>query len=309
MENALKIVLNYLFLLLLWVKSLIAKVIPRRYRYKSIDNEIVLITGGGSGLGRLLAQRLAKLGAIVVLWDINKSDLESSANVIRKLGGAAHTYVCNVSDREAVYKTASQVEKEVGHVTMLINNAGIVAGKRLLELSDEAIIKTFQVNTLAHFWTTRAFLPYMMSANHGHIVTIASVSGLNGAVRLTDYCASKYAVVGFEESLRIELLTDGYDGINSTIVCPFYVNTGMFAGVESGKIPMLKPDYVVDEIVAAILTNEEVLIIPRIFSFLLFWKSIVPACVTVNFCHQIGVTRSMEKFHGRNNLIKTHKNT
>ncbi len=81
--------------------------------------------------------------------------------------------------------------------------------------------------------TTKAFLPDMMATNKGHIVSIASVAGLSGSVKLSDYCASKFAAVGFEESLRLELQCDGYYGIHSTVVCPFFINTGMFAGVKS----------------------------------------------------------------------------
>ena len=73
----------------------------------------------------------------------------------------------------------------------------------------------------------------MMTNNHGHIVTIASIAGLSGCVRLVDYSASKFAAVGFEESLRLELQCDGYNGITSTVVCPFFINTGMFDGVRS----------------------------------------------------------------------------
>jgi all-trans-retinol dehydrogenase (NAD+) len=140
----------------------------------------------------------------------------------------------------------------------------------------------------------------MMATNKGHIVSIASVAGLSGSVRLSDYCASKFAAVGFEESLRLELQCDGYNGIHSTVVCPFFINTGMFAGVKSRSylinktiislsvtivlnsifihysiIPIMEPEFVADEIMAAVLTNQEVLIIPKMFYTLITLKTYV----------------------------------
>ena len=136
----------------------------------------------------------------------------------------------------------------------MINNAGIVTGKSFLESSDEAIEKTMGVNTMSHFWVgiipkdfhfiliylidwfiklTKKFLPSMLENNHGHIVTIASVAGLYGTPKLCDYSASKSAVIGFDYSLRIELLRLNKTGVKTTCVCPYYINTGMFKGCQS----------------------------------------------------------------------------
>ncbi|CAG2170293.1 unnamed protein product, partial [Oppiella nova] len=135
--------------------------------------------------------------------------------------------------------------------------------------------------------TLKAFLPDMMTSTrgttgtdtpnkgYGHLVSVASVAGLSGSVRLADYCASKFAAVGLEESLRLELQCDGYTGIRSTVVCPYFINTGMFAGVSSSIIPIMEPTWVADEIMAAILTNQEVLVIPKLFYTLVALKSYV----------------------------------
>ena len=121
----------------------------------------------------------------------------------------------------------------MGDVDILVNNAGIVTGKKFLDATDGAIEKTFQVNTLAHFWLGKAFLPSMIDKNHGHVVTIASMAGIFGMAGLCDYCASKYAAVGFDESLRNELVAMAKDGIHTTVVCPYFINTGMFDGVQT----------------------------------------------------------------------------
>lgn len=111
----------------------------------------------------------------------------------------------DVSDREAVYRTAHRVREEIGPVDILINNAGIVCCKTMLELPDKAIENTFAVNILAHYWTIKAFLPDMIRQKRGHIVTIASVTGMVGIYGCTDYSATKFACIGLHESLFCEL--------------------------------------------------------------------------------------------------------
>lgn len=103
----------------------------------------------------------------------------------------------------------------------------------------------------------------MLDTNHGHIVTVASMAGHIGTSGLCDYCASKFAAVGFDDSLRNELARLGKDGVNTTVVCPYYINTGMFDGVKSTVIPILEPEYVTDKMLEAILTNQQVLMLPR----------------------------------------------
>merc|ERR1712216_163973 len=120
-------------------------------------------------------------------------------------GGKASAYQCDVTDRAAVYALADKVKSEVGAVTMLSNNAGIVTGKKLLDAPDALCEKTMQVNSIAHFWTVKAFLPDWIEANHGHLITIASSAGTGGVPGLADYCASKWAAIGFQESMRLEL--------------------------------------------------------------------------------------------------------
>ena len=106
-------------------------------------------------------------------------------------------------------------------------------GTALLDTSDERIIRTFDVNIMAHFWTIKAFLPDMISQKRGHLVNVASLAGHSGTNKLVDYCASKFAAVGLDESLRVELFVQGHgDTVRTTVICPYYINTGMFAGVQ-----------------------------------------------------------------------------
>ena len=137
---------------------------------------------------------------------------------------------------------------------MLINNAGIVSGKSTLELSDAMIERTMHVNTISHLHTVREFLPDMIAAKKGHIVSIASMAGLAGIPGLPDYCASKWGAIAIDESLRLELKKAGHwSYIKTTCICPYFINTGMFDGAKSA-FPMyiLDPTEVVTRIVNAV---------------------------------------------------------
>lgn len=226
----------------------------------------VLITGAASGLGRLMALGMSRLGGRIVAWDLDEPGVKEIAGRITDEGGHAQAYVCDVSDRRRVAETADRVRREAGTVDVLVNNAGIISGRPLLELTDEQIERTFGVNTLAHYWTTRAFLPAMVDRNHGHVVTVASAAGWIGVARQTDYAASKWAAVGFDESLRQELRRTA-PGVRTTVVCPYYVNTGMFPGVTtrfSWLLPILDEQAVVTKIVDAVLRDRRRLLVPSV---------------------------------------------
>ncbi len=260
----------------------------------------VLITGAASGLGRLMALEAVRRKARVTLVDRDAKGLGLVREEIRALGGDAEGFVVDLADRAAVQTTCSDVLASRGGVDILINNAGIVSGKTLLECSDEGILHTFQVNTLAHFWTVRAFLPGMLAAGKGHIVTVASAAGLAGTARLVDYCSSKFAAVGFDESLRLELKQLN-SPVRTTVVCPFFITTGMFDGVKTRfawLLPILQPDYVVRRIMQAIEGNRSRLIMPR-FVMTLPVVRILPPFLFDAVLGFFGVHQSMDEFEGR----------
>lgn len=283
------------------LESLVFLVVPRRK--KNVSGEIVLITGAGSGIGRLLAVKFAGLGATLVLWDINQEGLNYTVRLAKENGaGRVHSYICDCSKRQDVYRVADQVKKEVGDVSILINNAGIVIGKRFLDSPDSLVEKTMEVNTMAHFWTYKAFLPAMIAANHGHLVSIASSAGLCGVSQLSDYCASKFAAVGFAESIDMEMRTLRKTGVKTTIVCPYVINTGMFDGIKSKwphVLPILDPEYVAERIITAIRQNQEMLFISRIIYVLCFLKSFLPVKASVLLLDYFGNLDLMNTFKGR----------
>merc|ERR1712226_1011410 len=156
---------------LLWTafhiaESTVKLFLPDKLFHKDISGQVLLITGGGSGIGRL-----------VVTWDINTAGNKETVEMIKKEGHRAFAFTVDMSNKEAIYDAARQTKEEVGPVTILVNNAGIVSGSTILETPDSKIIKTFEVNVLAHFWTIKAFLPDMIKNRSGHVVNIASLAG------------------------------------------------------------------------------------------------------------------------------------
>uniref|UniRef100_A0A8C3BKY3 Short chain dehydrogenase/reductase family 16C member 5 n=1 Tax=Cairina moschata TaxID=8855 RepID=A0A8C3BKY3_CAIMO len=283
------------------LESLVFLFVPKRK--KSVSGEIVLITGAGSGIGRLLSIKFAKLGATLVLWDINQEGLHETSRLAGENGAVkVHAYICDCSKRQEVYRVADQVKKEVGDVSILVNNAGIVTGKRFIESPDSLVEKTMQVNTMAHFWTCKAFLPAMIASNHGHLVSIASSAGLIGVNRLADYCASKFAAVGFAESIDVEMRSLGKTGIKTTTVCPYFISTGMFDGAQtkwSRLLPVLEPEYVAEKIMTAIRRDQEILFLPRSLYVFFALKNILPVKISVLLAEFVGAYNLMDNFKGR----------
>jgi len=271
---------------------------------KVIGGQVVLITGGASGIGRKMALKFASMSCPVVIWDVNTKGLEAIASEIKKQGGKAYTYQVDVTDRQQVYKTADIVRQEVGKVDILINNAGIVSGKSILadDFDDKKAELTIAINTTSHIWTVRAFVKDMLAANKGHIVTIASVAGFAGVCGLADYCASKFGAVGFNDSLRREFQKLKKDGCHTTCICPYYINTGMFTGVQSDNplLKMLDEDYVVTEIINAIRENREILVLPPVLHYSIFiLNAIFPTSWNDKLAEVLGTSASMDTFVGR----------
>lgn len=267
-----------------------------------VAGRIAVVTGGAKGLGRGLALALARLGGRVVVYERDREGMERVVEEIRAKGGEAHGYVCDVSDRASVYETARRVRSEVGAVDILVNNAGLISGARLMDIPDEKIEATINVNVLALFWVTKSFLPEMLERDRGHVVTIASAAGLVGVSRQTDYSASKHAAIGFGESLRAELRKSGKTGVKTTIVEPYYVDTGMFAGVKTRPrlmLPLLKENYVVEKTIKAIQRDTPELRLPPAIHLTPLLRAVLPVPIFDRVMDFFGVNDSMEEFVGR----------
>lgn len=266
----------------------------------SIASHTVVITGAGSGIGRLMALGAARRGAShVAVWDLNLPAAQAVVTEIQKLGADASAHKVDVSSKTSVDEAAHKTLEKIGRVDLLINNAGVVSGKKFLDLTETDITETYGVNTLALYWTTQAFLPGMLSADRGRVVTIASAAGLAGSATLTDYSGSKHAAVGFMESLRAEL-RDAGSAVRTLTVCPFYINTGMFDGVRSGS-PLLRiqpAEPSANRILDTIESSKQELLLPGMVYSVRFFR-LLPVTVFDWLADAFGINKAMNAFRGR----------
>ncbi|XP_063601669.1 epidermal retinol dehydrogenase 2-like [Penaeus indicus] len=172
---------------------------------KSVVGEIVLITGAGHGIGRELSLQLARLGAKIVCLDIDEANNQKTVADICREGGAAYGYKCDVTSRDEVRTVANEIREDVGEITILVNNAGIMPCKPFIKHTPEEIERIFRVNVFAHFWVSfriyvyiclKEWLPTFIAMGRGHVVAMSSIAGLMATSNLVPYCASKYAVKG-----------------------------------------------------------------------------------------------------------------
>jgi all-trans-retinol dehydrogenase (NAD+) len=266
-------------------------------RGTTIDGARVLITGAGSGIGRLMALDAAARGAAeILIWDLSADSGVAVRDEITAVGGQARSFEVNVADSAQV----ETVAERTGPVDILINCAGIVTGKKLLDADADAIRRVYDVNTLALYWTTKAFLPGMLERDRGAVVTIASAAGLTGVARQTDYSASKWAAVGFTESLRSELRAEG-SRVGTLVVCPFYINTGMFDGVRTKfprLLPILEETDVSTRVLDAIESGREQLVMPPLVR-LVPGVRLLPTRAFDTVMDFLGVNQTMDHFTGR----------
>uniref|UniRef100_A0A914MYQ6 Short-chain dehydrogenase/reductase 3 n=1 Tax=Meloidogyne incognita TaxID=6306 RepID=A0A914MYQ6_MELIC len=297
-----------LFFQMLWtviissILAMIKSILPTKFLpKKSIKGQTILITGSGSGMGRLMAIEFGKLGGRIVLWDIDEKMNLQTKGILDDLGIQSAAYQIDLSDRKQIYILAEQVKKEVGDIDILINNAGIVSGKKIFDCQDELMEKTMAVNCNALFFANFHLVKISKKEFLGHIVNVASLAGLAGINGLVDYCASKHGAVGLSEALRSELLSQGLP-ITVTTVCPYYVNTGMFDGVKTFTpyfFPILDPNYVVKKIIGAVLTDADELYLPRATYFLIALKGIFPTKAATAFMEYFGFNRTMNTWTGK----------
>lgn len=229
---------------------------------KTINGAIVLITGAAMGMGKLYAQRAVAEGATVVLWDVNADLLAATA---AELGSAVHPYVVDISSADAIVRAAAWVRAEVGDPSILINNAGIVRGKLFVEHEHESDIElTMRINAIAPMHVTREFLPAMIAnPQESRIVNIASAAGLLSTPRMSVYSSSKWALVGWSDSLRLELRMSGSKQVKVTTVCPSFISTGMFTGVRAPRLtPLMSPDAVIARVWRAMKAGKPMLMLP-----------------------------------------------
>jgi len=263
-----------------------------------LKNKIVLISGGASGIGKIMVRLMLERNAKVIIWDINQASIEETISAYSNLGAIAGFNV-DVSNSKQIQEAATKVKQKHGSIDVLINNAGIIVGEYFHEHSTEDIIKTMEVNANAPMLITAEFLIDMLNKNSGHICNIASSGGLISNPKMSVYAASKWSLIGWSDSLRLEM-KQLKKNVNVTTIMPYYISTGMFDGVKS-KIPILKPEATALTIVKAIEKNKKMLTIPGyIYRFTRLGQAVMSINIFDWFAGSVlGIYKTMEHFTGR----------
>ena len=265
-----------------------------------LSNRNVLITGGASGIGKIMGRIALEKGAkCVIIWDINEKNIATTVEEFSQIG-KVKGYRVDVGNIEAIRNAYATVTKECGDIDILINNAGIITGNKTFDQVDiSEIDRTMLINAIAPMYVAREILPDMLRRGVGHICTITSAGGMLGNPRMAVYGASKWAAIGWSDSVRIEL-QEQKSPVRVTTVTPYYINTGMFDGVKSRLIPVLEPEYVAKRIIKAIEKNKTFRGIPFGFHFIRFWQTILPSCAfDFIFGKVVGLYHAMDDFTGR----------
>ncbi|KAI8613020.1 hypothetical protein BC830DRAFT_1134178 [Chytriomyces sp. MP71] len=205
--------------------------------------ETVLVTGGSQGLGlEFVQQVLARHDPRhMVVLGIKRPQVPFAKDKVT-------FYECDVAEFETVKRVGEAVLREVGAPTIVINNAGILGGKRFVDLDPATIERVIKVNLLGPMWVTKVFLPSMLERNHGHIINVCSALSLSGSSGVTEYCASKFGLSGFTESLIQETK---HTNVRVSAIFPGLISTSLFRGV-AYRYPSLFPTLHARDVAAAI---------------------------------------------------------
>ncbi len=275
-----------------------------RMKLDTVAGKKVLVTGAAMGLGRLFAERAVREGAAaVVLWDINEVALKETAAELTAQGGDIHHFVVDVSAPQAIAEAAESVRAAVGGIDILVNNAGIVRGNSYFwDTENRAdIAQTMAINAHAPMYVTLEFLPAMVAGStEARVLTIASSAGLVSNPRMSVYAASKWAALGWSDSVRIELEQAGHQHVKVTTVCPTYINTGMFDGAKGFLFtPILEQDEVVDTSWREMKNGTPLVILPWTSRLNKAISGLLPIKLRDLFLNSVGVYHSMDEFTGR----------
>ena len=214
---------------------------------KSLNDKVVLVTGASRGIGRAIALSYAREGARLIISGRNHADLEALAKEIKGLDTACKTIPADLRKPQEVELLAQNGQAAFGRVDILVNNAGIGAWAPVSQLTLEQYDDMFNVNVRAVFLLTRAILPGMITRGTGHIINIASTSSRWTYPEGTVYCASKFAVLGFNEALAKEVRETG---VSVTAICPGQVNTYLGdSGPQDWTTGMLEPEDVANLVI------------------------------------------------------------
>ena len=261
-----------------------------------ISGSKAFITGSARGIGREIALELARNNCSLVLSDVVEDELESTVEECRALGVEVTAFQLDVTDGQAVAECAIRMSD----IDILINNAGTVHGGGFLDTPMKSHIHTSRVNFEGLMAVTHAFLPALLLRQKAMIVNIASAAGFAGLPFGTSYAATKWAVLGFGESLRLELQEQGHTHIRVLHVCPSYVDGDLFRGVgRIGLARVIDPRVLARRIVSSMRRERGWLKIPWLVAATPVIMAMFPKAITDRLLRILGVTTSMLNWQGR----------
>jgi NAD(P)-dependent dehydrogenase (short-subunit alcohol dehydrogenase family) len=202
-----------------------------------LKGQTAIVTGGGKGIGRAICLALSREGANIVIVARTEKEIRETARMVEKEGRRALVVRTDIRREEEVIKMISKAVNAFGRIDILVNNVGVAYRKYIVDTSTEEYDEIMDTNVKGMFFCTKYALPHLLKRGEGRIVNLSSGAGKHGIPKLSIYCASKFAVIGFTESLAYEV----GGGLQVYAVCPASVDTGMYRSMYSDE-PVLKPE-------------------------------------------------------------------
>src|SRR4051794_27719428 len=238
---------------------------------RTLSGKVAVVTGGARGIGQALARALAREGVVVAIGDL---DAEAAQAAAAELANGSIGLRLDVTDRPGFTAFLDEVERTLGPIEILVNNAGIMHVSRLEDESDASISRQVEINLRAVIHGTQEAMKRMRPRGRGHIVNIASLAGRAGAPGLATYCATKHAVIGLSEAVRAELRGSG---VEVTAVMPGFAKTELAAGVPDLRgVPRVTPDEIAALTVAALKKPRFDVWAPKRLAAVIWTGSVVP---------------------------------
>src|SRR3954451_9226094 len=249
---------------------------------RSLSGKTAVVTGGARGIGRAITEALIAKGARVAIGDVDREAVERTA---AELGDAVVGLPLDVTDLAGFSAFLDEVERRLGPLDIVVNNAGIMPITPLEQESEASITRQLEINLRAVIHGTQESMKRMRPRGTGHIVNIASLAGKAGYPNLATYAATKHAVVGLSEAVRFELKGSG---VEVSCVMPGIVNTELTTGMREARVKNLEPEQVADEIVGALKAPRFDVYVPRSTGSIYKIANLLPRRAREAFAHAMG---------------------